>query len=445
MSASTTPAPAGTRAGALAGARASGTREDAAPRASAGWPTAPLKFVVTLLKAKAEGADLRRAYVGLEHVESKTGRLLGVVEDAVTDGETVRFESGDVLYGKLRPYLAKAVLATFPGRCSPELLVLRPRLVRPAFLGYYLLSSGFTEAVDATTYGAKMPRASWDVVGRFEVPVPPTEVQDRMVSALDAEMERVDALLADKRTLVRGLQDGLQAAIDAAVSGAPATAATRVDSGVPWIGDLPDGWRVLPVRRMLQRLEQGWSPVAEDRPTAPGEWGVLKLSAIRATGFRPDEHKTLPPDLPPEPGLFIRRGDLLLTRANTPTLVGTACVVEEEPPSNVMICDLIYRLTFDQTRLDHGYAKFWLSSRFGRLQIERDARGSSESMVKIAQGHIRSWLIAFPPREEQRAIAASLARRTRAVASAVADLMEQIDALMEYRTAVISATIARQA
>jgi type I restriction enzyme S subunit len=203
-----------------------------------------------------------------------------------------------------------------------------------------------------------------------------------------------------------------------------------------WQDTLIGRWEIAPLRRFLRGIDQGWSPTAEDRRTEPEEWAVLKLSAVSRGTFRPEEHKALPPELDPVPGLEVREGDLLLTRANTPELVGDACVVPEVRPK-LMMSDLIYRLRLDTDHLDPRFAQYWLLSSPGRDQIARDARGSSQSMVKISQQTVRSWLIPMPPLDEQRAIADYLDRKTAAIDALIARRERHIELLEEKRHAIV--------
>ena len=76
------------------------------------------------------------------------------------------------MFGKLRPYLAKAHRAQQDGACSAELLVLRPRAIDAGFLLYCLLSAPWVSLIDSSTFGSKMPRANWEFIGHQILPVP---------------------------------------------------------------------------------------------------------------------------------------------------------------------------------------------------------------------------------------------------------------------------------
>jgi len=159
--------------------------------------------------------------------------------------------------------------------------------------------------------------------------------------------------------------------------------------------------KILAAGRVIDRIEQGWSPVAEDRPAGPDEWAVIKLSAVSKGVFRESEHKALPAELSPDTKLEIREGDFLLTRANTPERVGDVCVVRSARP-RLMLCDLVYRLQIRCDVATPDFLAYWFLCPSGRHQIEVTARGSSRSMVKVSHGLIRAWTVVLPSVLEQR-------------------------------------------
>jgi len=110
-------------------------------------------------------------YVGLEHIAS--GRFVRMGEGKVSDVQSAKyaFQHGDVLYGKLRPYLDKAVLAHDAGVCTTELLVLRPKDgVNPRFVVCVVHAPTFVEHAVAGTTGVQHPRTSWSHIRGFELP-----------------------------------------------------------------------------------------------------------------------------------------------------------------------------------------------------------------------------------------------------------------------------------
>ena len=217
------------------------------------------------MKIEADDAD-GLPYVGLEHVASWTGSLLPLDDQQSPESISNAFRSGDVLFGKLRPYLAKAVTAEFGGLCSTEFLVLRPLAYDRRYLLYGMLTDGFVSLVDSSTFGAKMPRANWDFVGDALLPLPPLDEQHAIAAFLDRETERIDALVAKKRLLIERLEEYRTALITRTVTrGLPPEVARAAgldpsprlkSSGVEWLGDVPEHWDVRPLKRISPSV--GW-------------------------------------------------------------------------------------------------------------------------------------------------------------------------------------------
>ena len=130
------------------------------------WNVTRLKGLCRLVTEKA---DTRNRAVALEHIESGTGRLTG--DSGEFEGEGTAFVRGDLLFGKLRPYLAKAWVAEFNGEAVGDFHVMRPaRELSQRYLLYTTLNRDFIQLVDGSTYGSKMPRATFGSTSFFAAP-----------------------------------------------------------------------------------------------------------------------------------------------------------------------------------------------------------------------------------------------------------------------------------
>ncbi len=196
------------------------------------WPSKRLSHCVQRSDIKVGPEEIEDSpYVGLEHVVPHAGRLMGL-DEQTPDGAANVFDAGDLLFGKLRPYLAKAVRPGFSGICSTEFLVLHPVEFTPEYLLYVLLSDEFVSAVDSSTYGAKMPRANWEFIGDVRVLVPPVDEQRSIAAYLDRETARIDELISKQELLIERLSEYRSALISAAVTGKiDVRDAARVGSG----------------------------------------------------------------------------------------------------------------------------------------------------------------------------------------------------------------------
>lgn len=125
------------------------------------WKFDRFKDVVSLRNEKTGEASEEENYLELEDLESGTGRILSRRNTLEVGSAVTRFKTGDVLFGKLRPYLEKYWVAEFDGKCTGEILAFKPQRITSCFLFYCLGSRWFIERCNALAYGAKMPRVSW--------------------------------------------------------------------------------------------------------------------------------------------------------------------------------------------------------------------------------------------------------------------------------------------
>ncbi len=149
-----------------------------------GWELKKFKDVCDY--EKLQGFHKGLPYVGLENIESNTGRFLGSLAPQIVKSTTFLFSEDHVLYGRLRPYLNKVLLPDFKGHCSTEIFPIRVKeeLLRE-YLFYWLTSDEVVSKIDATWTGARMPRANMNQVLEFDLAVPPLPEQQRIVSILD--------------------------------------------------------------------------------------------------------------------------------------------------------------------------------------------------------------------------------------------------------------------
>ncbi|WP_406739986.1 restriction endonuclease subunit S [Streptomyces atratus] len=162
-------------------------------------------------------------------------------------------------------------------------------------------------------------------------------------------------------------------------------------------------WLEAPLKSRLLRIDGGRSPDLPDTPAAAGGWGVLKVSAVHRSGFRPGENKEVSDVALVDERYEVQAGDLLISRANTPELVGSACIATSSS-SRLLLSDKTLRLVVDQELADARFVNFSLSSPALRSQIENAASGSSRSMQNISQLSIERLMLPWPPIAEQRRI-----------------------------------------
>jgi type I restriction enzyme S subunit len=213
-------------------------------------------------------------------------------------------------------------------------------------------------------------------------------------------------------------------------------------SGVEWLGEVPEHWNLVQIKRILQSIEQGWSPQCEAAPAEPGEWGILKVGCVNGGKFNPNDNKALPRELQPDERLAIRNGDVLVSRANTRELVGSVAMAGRDYPS-ILLCDKLYRLRTNQATCCPAFLARYLVSDGARNVIETSASGASNSMLNIGQSVIVNMPIALPSAREQADVIDFLDRETAKIDALIAEQQRLIELLQEKRQAVISHAVTK--
>ena len=403
--------------------------------------TKRLKYVVSLGRSRVEGAADDRPYIGLENIESSTGRLIG--EPAATDDSALpasgesesmsnSFEPGDVLFGKLRPYLAKAWVAAFPGRCTTELLVMQPVGAESRFLRYVCLSRDFIDAVDASTFGSKMPRADWNFIGNMLIPVPPRPQQRAIADYLDHETARLDALVAAKERVLGLLAEKRRALITRAVTRGLDPHVPLRDFGIPWLGEIPVHWGVAQLKRAAAVIDckhrtvpfvEGGVPLASIREVQ--SWEV----DLRAAKMTTEDEYLLMIEGERDP----RHGDVIVSRNAT---VGAAALVAY----GIRFCmGQDVSLVRPKDVLESSFLNWLFRSDVLVNQVVASSIGSTFFRINVEQ--IKELVIPLPDAGEQRAIVAHIAKETAKLDELRIATERTISLLKERRAALIAAAV----
>ena len=316
--------------------------------------------------------------------------------------------------------------------------------VVPSFFAHLMKSDRYISALRATT---NLIRDGQEIrYSNFvQVPLPiiPESEQIALSSCLDRETAKIDALIAEQQRLIELLQEKRQAVISHAVTKGLNPNAPMKDSGVEWLGEVPEHWNTTPMRRILIKVEQGWSPECLASPAEESEWGVVKAGCVNGGIFNPLNNKTLPPHLEPPIELEIQAGDLLMCRASgSPDLIGSSAYIKEVRP-RLLLSDKIFRLRTTEI-VDSRYLADVLSSRPLRQQIRQSISGAVGLANNLPQSEIKNFVVPLPPVKEQDEIHEFLAAETERLKSLLDESESLIRLLEERRSALISAAVTGQ-
>ena len=153
-----------------------------------GWLDEPLGnhvMIPTSVRTPDLFSDADMPCMGADSIESMSGKLISMplVRDVLPKSGKYSFDIGDVLYSKIRPYLAKVTLARCKGYCSADMYPLRcSSTIRPLYLTTLLLGRAFTEYATAESVRASMPKLNRESLFKYQLPVPPVKLQDTALS-----------------------------------------------------------------------------------------------------------------------------------------------------------------------------------------------------------------------------------------------------------------------
>ena len=297
-----------------------------------GWEVRRLKRSCNLLveKCPSRGDEVSDGltYLGLEHIESQFGRLVGDYRHILDfSGDAIRFWKGNVLFGKLRPYLAKCWVSDIDGKCSSEFFVLAPN---DSFCGKYLqwtmLSNRFIDLVDGSTFGVKMPRAEWNFVGGIQMPCPKSDEQARIAAYLDEKCGEIDRVIAAKERQNELLRDQRAAVIHEAVTKGLNPKAKFKESGYEWIGKIPADWTLDKIK-WLGKAIIGLTYSPEE--VASNGTLVLRASNIQGGQVVYDDNVYVRKEIPDE--IVLRKDDILIcSRNGSRALIGKCALIDEK-------------------------------------------------------------------------------------------------------------------
>ena len=332
------------------------------PISKAGWTRVRFDQIATQINDRVDNpaeAGVER-YVGLEHLDPDSLRIRRWGEPTDVESTKLRFQPGDIIFGKRRVYQRKVAVADFEGICSAHAMVLRakPGAVLPEFLPFFMQSDLFMERALSISVGSLSPTINWKPLAAEEFLLPPIQEQARLVETLVASRDSVEAMIALRQSLdtlklalVFAFEEGVSLADMASFSGA------------------------------VQRIEAGKSPSSTGEVANANEFGVLKVSAVGDWSYVETENKVIL-DSDFLPSAEVRVGDFLATRANAdPDSVGRTCIVEATR-SGLMLSDKTWRLVLKEPVAPYSMAVLaWTKSRAFRKHIRNQLNGTDAKNV----------------------------------------------------------------
>lgn len=353
---------------------------------TAGWRTVALGELCDILDSRRKPITKRDRtsgeypYYGATGIQDHVGGFL--------------FDEPLVLVGEDGAKWASGENTAFAvsGKCwvNNHAHVLRPNrsLLNDNWLIYFLVHSDLTPFVSGLT----VPKLNQGSLREIPIPVPPLPEQHRIVAILDAAF---DGIAAAKANAEQNLQN----------------ARALFESHLQQVfTERGEGWEETTLEKVLNvQPQNGWSPPAANHSESGTP--VLTLSSVTGFQFKPDKIKFTSAPTSSTRNYWVRNGDFLITRSNTPELVGHVAIVSglEQP---TIYPDLIMRMNPAPDRMMTEFLYFQMRTPTLRKEIMGRAQGANPTMKKISNGAVKTLPIVAPPIEAQRAIVKTLLELT---------------------------------
>lgn len=372
------------------------------------------------------GPDEERRAVALEHIVGGTGEIDAGAElpRRRPAAGLAAVEPGDVLFGKLRPYLAKTLQIREPMFASTELLALRSAPgVDSRWLHYLVMSDRIVRWAVAGSEGSKMPRTSWSALGGCRVAVPEPRPQRAIADFLDAETARIDALIEKKCRMIELLDERFW----------------------NWLSDRirQTAAPIAPLRRALAWITDG--PFGSSLTSAHySDEGarVVRLGNIGMADFKNEDEAYISEEH--YASLLkhrVRAGDLLIAGlGDSRNHVGRGCVAPDLGPALVKAdC---YCAAVEEGIASAEFLALYLASPLGRNAVAYLSRGSTRTRINLDVA--KAIPVILPPQSEQAILVAEARQRRQTNSSVQESLSRQIRLLQEHRQALITAAVTGQ-
>lgn len=357
-----------------------------------GWKTVALQEVAAIERSaiQPEAISQGTAYLGLEHIESG-GAILGAkpVDAGELASSKFHFTPHHLLYGKLRPYLAKIALPDFTGICSTDIL---PILPGPAldrrFLCYFLRQPSMVEYANSRASGANLPRLGPSVLAEFEIPLPPLAEQRRIAEVLD----RAEALRVKRRAALAQL-DAFNQSLFLDLFGDPATNSK--------------GWPLRTVAELCEVKGGKRLPKGEDYSLIPTPFRYIRVTDLKEGAVNETALVYLKPKVQAQIRRYIvNTGDMIISIAGSIGLVAPVPASLDGANLTENAAKLVPR---DRNAYDVGYLVAFLRTQVAQNQITSHV--GQVTIGKLALFRIEKLILPLPPIDLQR----EFARRVTAV------------------------------
>jgi len=415
------------------------------------WSIIPLKHVITLNPQKSEykgRQDILCSFVPMEKLKMGTIQLDEYRTVSDVFHSYTYFENNDVLQAKVTPCFENKNVAIAEGLenglgfGSSEINVLRPsESISRTFLFYRVQEDNYMSFCTASMLGAGgLKRVPTDIINNFKVGLPGIEEQTQIARFLDHETARMDALIAEQERLIELLKEKHQAVISHAVTKGLNPNVPMKDSGVEWLGDVPEHWEVVKNKYIFtfsggltitrQNLQDEGVPCIS-YGEIHSRYGFSFDPVINPLKFVSEDY------LESRPQALLNKGDFVFADTSEDYEgAGNFSYLSSTAPVFAGYHTVIARLI---ERHNPAYLAYMFDSQAHRAQIQTAVSGIK--VFSVTQSILKNTLVWLPHLEEQTEIARFLDQETTKLDALITEAQHAISLIKERRSALISAAV----
>jgi len=337
-------------------------------------------------------------YIGLEHLAQGFPAFIGCgVESDVKSGKSA-FKQGDILFGKLRPYLRKGAMAEFDGVCSTDILAFRAKAgIDAEFIKFLIHSGQFIEHAKATTTGVQHPRTSWSSLSEFSLSVPPLSEQKAIAHALSTVQRAIEAQERIIQTTTELKKALMQKLFTEGLRGEPQKETE--------IGLVPESWEVVELDEKADSFQYGTSvKCGHDVEGKP----VLRIPNVVGGHVDISDLKFGKPKSNELGKLALEPGDLLFVRTNGVKENAGRCSIFYGELADCYFASYLIRVRLDPAILNPSFVNMYSRTDVGTSFLSGKAIRTADGKFNINSGTLKSMLVPVPSIEEQVQIARTL-------------------------------------
>lgn len=408
------------------------------------WEVKPIKAVSTCNDAVLEEStspDYEIEYIEISGVDA----IRGISETTVIPFGNApsrarrRVADGDVLVSTVRTYLRAIAPVINPPTnmiASTGFAVIRPRHIEPSFLGFMFQAEFLIAEIIARSVGVSYPAINASNLMRLDMAVPSREEQQAIAAFLDCETGKIDALIAEQRRLVELLAEKRQAVISHAVTKGLNPNVSMKDSGIEWLGEVPEHWEVIALKRIADvqtGVAKGKDNSSRTTITVPYlrvanvQDGYLDLETVATIEIPAEDLKRY----------ALKPGDVLMNEGGDFDKLGRGHVWDGQ----IDPCITQNHVFAVRPR---EVSSVWLNavtgSDFAQFYFMTRSKQST-NLASISSTNLMELPVILPPVDEQRAILAFIADQTTSFDTLTAEANRAIALLQERRSALISAAV----